>query len=453
MMRSLFAGVQGLRAHQMRMDVIGNNIANVNTTGFKASRVNFSDAFNQTMAGAAAPGVDRGGINARQIGLGVNVASIDTIMSDGSMELTGKATDMAIAGNGFFVMRDGGRYAYTRAGAFDFDAQGYLVNPSTGQRVQGWMPTNGKFPTPDVSTLSDIQLPVADSILAKATSLVTFDQSLNALAPANQTTPAVPPAVGTPIPNHTTAYTVIDSLGKEHSITLNFYKVADNTWDVEALDGATQLTIAGPTYTNAAADPTPPMAGMARISFNPDGSLMDPDGVATTPMDIKIGVTGYVPGGGASTMDFNMDFNKVIQPAIKGVGGASAVRSLKADGYQTGALTGFSVDAKGVVTGYYSNNEQRQVAQVALANFFNPGGLMKEGANNYVESPNSGLALIGSAGESGRGLIAPSSLEMSNVDLSAEFTNMIITQRGFQANSKIITTSDEMLQEIVGLKR
>jgi flagellar hook protein FlgE len=456
MMRSLFAGVQGLRAHQMRMDVIGNNIANVNTTGFKASRVNFSDAFNQTLAGAAAPGVNRGGINPRQIGLGVNVASIDTIVTDGSTQLTGKATDMAIAGNGFFVLREGGRYAYTRDGAFDFDSQGYLVNPSTGQRVQGWMPTNGKFPTLDVSTISDIQMPVADSVLAKATSLVTFDQSLNALAGNYQmSTPpvTVPPTPSTPIPSHSTAYTVIDSLGKEHSITLNFYKVADNTWDVEALDGTTQLTVAGPTYTNALADTTTPMTGMARISFNPDGSLMDPDADPTTAMDISIGVTGYVPGGGANNMDFNMDFNKVIQPAIKGAGGASSVRSLKADGYATGALTGFSVDAKGVVTGYYSNNESREVAQIALANFFNPGGLMKEGANNYVESPNSGMALIGSAGESGRGLIAPSSLEMSNVDLSAEFTNMIITQRGFQANSKIITTSDEMLQEIVNLKR
>jgi flagellar hook protein FlgE len=451
MMRSLFAGVQGLRAHQIRMDVIGNNIANVNTTGFKASRVNFSEAYSQTLAGAAGPGTERGGINPKQVGLGVNVSSIDTIMTDGSMQLTGKNTDMAISGNGFFVLRDGGQYVYTRAGAFDFDSQGYLVNPATGQRVQGWTPQNGAFPTRDISTMGDIQLPVADSVLAQQTSKIGMDQSLNALAPI-----ASEDASGNPVPNYTTAATVIDSLGTEHSITLEFYKMGDNLWNAVAKDGSTVLTLAGPTYTTAlpvdANAPSPAPAGAVAIQFNPDGSLMDDDDDPTTPLDVTLKVTGYAPGGGAQTMDFDIDFNKIIQPALKGTT-ASTVRMLEYDGYPTGALTGISVDAKGYVTGYYSNGQYREVAQVALANFFNPGGLTKDANNNWKESPNSGFALIGSAGEAGRGLIAPSTLEMSNVDISAEFTNMIITQRGFQANSRIITTSDEMLQEVVNLKR
>lgn len=192
------------------------------------------------------------------------------------------------------------------------------------------------------------------------------------------------------------------------------------------------------------------------IQFNPDGSLMDPDLTDTEPANIVMKVTGYDPGGGADLMDFDLDFNRVIQPAIKGTGTTIAPSTLAMsdqDGYAAGALIGIDVDAAGVVHGVYSNNQSREVAQVALANFFNPGGLTKEGANNWSESANSGMALIGAAGEAGRGLIAPSTLEMSNVDIAAEFTNMIVTQRGFQANSKIITTSDEMLQEVVNLKR
>jgi flagellar hook protein FlgE len=434
MMRSLYAGVQGLRAHQVRMDVIGNNIANVNTTGFKASRVNFADMYSQTMAGAGAPSTARGGTNPKQVGLGVGIASIDTIMADGSLQLTGKTTDLAVSGNGFFVLRDGSRYLYTRAGNFDFDSKGYLVNPATGQRLQGWMPdASGTFPTRELANLSDLQLPVADSVLASASNRVTFDQSLNAAA-----------AIGS---EHVAATTVIDSLGREHSITLSFTKVADNAWDViPVAPGGAAVTMDTPYLDLLGPAPAP---GAARLQFNENGSLMDNDMDPDNAFEIRL---NYDPGAGAEDLTVQLDFTKVMQPALPQTL-TSTLRALEYNGYPTGALTNISIDAGGTVTGYYSNGQYRQVAQIALANFFNPGGLMKDTANNWVESPNSGFALVGEAGISGRGGIASGNLEMSNVDIPAEFTNMIVTQRGFQANARIITTTDEILQEIVNLKR
>lgn len=468
MMRALSAGVQGLKAHQIRMDVIGNNIANVNTTAFKASRVNFAEMYSQNVGGSTSPGITRGGTNAKQIGLGVGVASIDTIMEPGSLQLTGKATDMAISGNGFFVLREGGRYVYTRAGNFDFDSQGYLVNPSTGQRVQGWMPdkTTGLFPTREVSTMGDIQLPVADSVLASATSQVTFDQSLNADADI-YAVPAGAVDQDTLTPTHTAAMTVIDSLGKEHTITLKFFKRADNVWDMVAYGPGGRLTppanpYPAPAVPLTAADPALLTNSVgttiaSRLYFNTDGSLKDNDAIASTPLTMNL---AYTPGGGATPMtgganlpQITLDFTKVIQPAMKGTDETSTLRMFEYNGYPTGALDEIYVDNRGVITGYYTNGQYREVAQVAMANFFNPGGLLKDASNNWMESPNSGLALIGAAGESGRGVIASNNLEMSNVDISAEFTSMIITQRGFQANSRIITTADEMLQEVVNLKR
>jgi flagellar hook protein FlgE len=454
MMRALSSGVQGLRAHQIRMDVIGNNIANVNTTAFKASRVHFAEMYSQTVGGATSPGIQRGGVNPKQIGLGVSVAQIETVQDPGSPQLTGKATDMAIQGAGFFVLRDGGRYVYTRAGNFDFDSEGFLVNPATGQRVQGWMPDKltNSFPTRELATMQDIQLPVADSVLASATNLVNFDQSLNASAPI-YTTPANDAAAP---PTHRAAFTVIDSLGVEHTITLKFFKVADNKWDVGAYNAAgVGLDLSG----GAAATVTAANGGtLTQISFNSDGSLADNDGDPTTPFRLSV---DFLPGGGAADMDgglgnlppIELDFTKILQPAMKGTDNTSTLRALDYNGYPTGALDDIYIDQRGVVIGYYTNGQYREVGQVAMANFFNPGGLMKDSNNNWTESPNSGLALIGAAGESGRGLIASNNLEMSNVDISAEFTNMIVTQRGFQANSRIITTSDEMLQEVVNLKR
>lgn len=265
MMRSLFSAISGLRAHQTWMDVIGNNIANVNTTGFKEGRVRFTDVLYQLIHGAGAPGNNLGGINPEQIGLGASIAAIDTIQTQGALQMTGKPTDLAIQGDGFFIVQDAsGNKFYTRDGAFGTDANGDLVNPATGMHV-------------------------------------------------------------------------LDASG-----------------------------------------------------------------------------------------------NKITIP---------------------NTIVSFTIDQQGNIIGVDANGNQQQIAQIGLATFANPAGLSKVGQNLFAETPNSGTANAGAPGTNGRGLIASGYLEMSNVDLAQEFTNMILAQRGFQANARTITTSDEMLQELVNLKR
>lgn len=434
MMRSMYSAIQGLQAHQLKMDAIGNNIANVNTIGYKAQRVTFASAYAQTLQGASAPTAGRGGINGQQIGMGATVGSIDSLMSQGSMQATGQGTDMAISGNGFFVLKDGGKFLYTRAGNFDFDTQGYMVSKLTGQRVQGWLPdATGAFPTRDVSTLTDVAIPLTDKSLAKPTGLVKFDQALNALAPV-----ATPPAV-----THQTSVKVYDSLGMEHILDVAFTKTGTNDWTIDVTSADTNLTV------------TPGTGNPASIHFNPDGSLDYAAATITPPAPYELSFdvnTGFYTGGtGAQTVRF--DLSKITQVAMSGVNNQSTVRAFEQDGFEAGDLQSFMVDNTGMITASYTNGQTKQVGQVALATFANPAGLVRGEASNWSESPNSGMARFGEAGSADRGKIASTKLEMSNVDLSSEFTDMIVTQRGFQANSRTITTADEMLQELVNLKR
>lgn len=429
MMRSMYSSIQGLRAHQMKMDAIGNNIANVNTIGYKAQRVTFASAYAQTLTGASSPSATRGGINAQQIGLGVGVGSIDSLMSQGSLQTTGQATDLSVSGNGFFVLKDGGKYLYTRAGNFDFDAQGNMVSKTTGQRVQGWLPdATGAFPAKDVSTLTDVTIPLTDKSLAKPTDLVKFDQALNALAANNDT--------------HTTAVKFYDSLGMEHILDVTFTKTATNDWDIAVTSKDTNLSVT-------------PNSVPGSIQFNSDGTLNYTLGGFTPPapyeLTYDVDTSFYTGPGPVQTL--RLDLSKITQVAMSGVNNKSDVRAYEQDGYEAGDLEAINVDNVGMVTAHYTNGQQKQVGQVALATFANPGGLVRDQSSNWTESNNSGMARFGAAGSADRGLIAPSSLEMSNVDLSSEFTDMIVTQRGFQANSRTITTTDEMLQELVNLKR
>ncbi|MHB8757133.1 MAG: flagellar hook-basal body complex protein, partial [Bacillota bacterium] len=218
MMRSMYAGVSGLRNHQIRMDVIGNNIANVNTVGFKAGRVNFQEIFNQTIRGASSPTGSRGGTNPQQVGLGMGLSSIDTLQTQGNLQTTGKMTDLAIQGNGFFVLNADGNLAYTRDGAFDLDANGNLINPSNGMKVQGWLAdAAGAFPAKNPNTIRDIQIPVGQSIAAATTADVAFAKNLDAATAAAGT--------------YVTSIDVFDSLGARRSVTMTFTKAAPpNEW-------------------------------------------------------------------------------------------------------------------------------------------------------------------------------------------------------------------------------
>ncbi len=436
MMRSLFAAVSGLRAHQTRMDVIGNNVANVNTPGFKSSRATFQEVFSQTLRGASSPSdismTERGGMNPMQIGLGVTTGSIDINHNSGNLQPTSRMADVAIEGKGFFVVQDGSTHAFTRVGAFDTDGDGILVD-SEGRKVLGWIPdqTTGLLP-PDksASALDPIRIAIGSNMTASATADIWWDKNLDAET-----------ALGV---DKNVPITIYDSLGVEHTLEIILDR-ADNgappplpiantwNWRVE-VDGNAASTL-----------------GTGRLEFNPDGTLLEVQqwNALTSTWDPWTAPSfTYNLTNGASNLDVDLHFGAITQ-----VAGPSSLDAGMINGWPTGTLESYTFDSKGVISGFYSNGQTRTLGQIAVANFANPGGLQKKGKSLFVDSNNSGAPDIGEAGIAGRGTIAPSSLEMSNVDLAEEFTQMIITQRGFQANSRIITVSDELLQELVSLKR
>lgn len=410
MMRSLFSGVSGLRSHQVRMDVIGNNVANVNTVGYKAGRMTFKEGFSQLIQGATRATENSGGINPLQIGLGTQVGSVDMVFTQGSMESTGIKTDLGIQGESFFAVRQGNQQFYTRAGNFQLDSSGRLVSASNGFVVQGRMANNGELS----GAITDIKLPFGEQSPAKSTEKVNITGNLNASATAGPTSRAE------------TSISVYDSLGNKHELTVEMEKTGDNAWSWKVIS---------PT------DPSP-ATGSGAFSFNADGTMV-PIGAPPT---ITFAPTGADP----------MSMELELGAGGKGLtqfAGSSTAALRDQDGYPMGTLEDFSIDARGTIVGSFSNGLTVPIAQLALVDFNNPGGLVRQGDNMYAVSPNSGTPVIGYSGEGTASSIMSGALEMSNVDLAAEFTNMIIAQRGFQANSRMISNADEMLQEVVNLKR
>ncbi|MFN8651588.1 MAG: flagellar hook-basal body complex protein [Gemmatimonadales bacterium] len=696
MMRSLFAGVSGLRNHQTRMDVIGNNIANVNTVAFKASRVTFAEAFAQLLQGASRPPGDQGGINPIQIGLGSKIGSIDQNFSQGNLESTGLNTDLAIQGDGLFVLSDGSRSYYTRAGNFQLDANGKLVSPANGFKVQGInADSSGNISTG--SAITDIELPFGQKSPAQATSSVTLTGNLDSRqqplgtvlatqgkvygietsasnagagsdvsglyangAANSQIFGMVPDSTTVTLSDGTNTQTFTYVKSDTGVGTFDFHSLKDLVAEINAAFGAggfntltaaqnnatgaigftatsainlnitssnpallkalgaangslaaaatgtsdqfshvattgdlltslrngagqslglaagNNITIdgnvggtgvpsgsiavgAGTTYgqlmaainttlgitniTGSAIDPT-----TGEMTITGDGGTVNAlsgvnihtaaggaaafnavfdsragnyverqaatdvthqaaitvyDSIGTpislsmtftkdptapnrwlwqaavpAPAAITGGGSGFVTfdtdgrletfayNGGASSLQFDPGSGATAPVDIKLDSGAlgdinglsqfaspsNAVASSQ-DGYTMGNLQDFSVDSRGVITGYFTNGINQTLAQIALASFNNPSGLLRQGDNMYGESANSGNAIIGFSGTSNQSTITPGALESSNVDLSEEFTNMIIAQRGFQANARVITTADEMLTELVNLKR
>jgi len=401
MLRSLFSGISGLRAHQTMLDVTGNNIANVNTAGFKSSQVQFQDTLSQvlTNAGAAQPGV--GGTNPAQVGLGVKVAGITTNFQQGASQLTNRQTDMMISGDGFFVVEKGGEQLYSRAGAFSFDALGQLVTPDGGM-VQGWA-ADGVGIIDLNSPLTALRLPVSTLMGAEATNSATFEGNLPYDAAAGITL--------------NRQVDVFDGTGAPHSMNLGFTRTAAG-WSVTG-------TVAGTTSTQT-----------GTVTFKTDGTL-NAIAFAALPPDTTVG-----------TKAITVDLTKLTSFA-----GLETVAAADQNGRAAGGLQSFAINSDGTLLGSFSNGLKQAIGRVAIGNFGNPSGLEKSGSSLYRPTVNSGDAQVGAAGSGGRGSLSGGSLEMSNVDLSAEFTNLIVAQRGFQANSRVITTSDEVLQELVNLKR
>jgi flagellar hook protein FlgE len=426
MLTSLYTAITGMNANGTWLSVIGDNIANMNTTGFKASRVAFGDV----LAGV---------VGSLQVGRGVLISDISPLFTQGSFETTSNGLDLSIDGDSFFMVNDAGARYYTRAGQFSIDKDGYIVNPE-GLILQGYLAdTSGNI----TGTLGDLQIAVRQS-LAQATTTASVALNLDATG-AIQTSAFTLDGNGDGTDNDPLNYnfsntiTVYDSQGGAHQVTLYFAKTADNTWDVH--------------YVNP--DPTTPSvlvdAGTQALTFDTNGALIDDNsgssinldfgGSVTTPQAISFDYgTGTAEGGDGldGTTQFASNFG---------------VMHLSQDGYPAGSLDNMTISENGIITGIFTNGQTRAIGQIGLAKFIAPDSLAKLGRNLYSESFDSGQPIVGMADTSGLGRVLSNSLELSNVDLADEFVKMISAQRGFQANSRIITTTDELLQELVNLKR
>ncbi|MDR1858073.1 MAG: flagellar hook protein FlgE [Treponema sp.] len=466
MMRSLFSGVSGLQNHQTRMDVIGNNISNINTTGFKRNRVNFQDILYQQLQGAARPTETIGGVNPKEVGLGMTIASIDTIHIQGSLQTTGIGTDLGINGTGFFVLDNGGVQLFTRAGGFSIDEAGTMVNPANGMKVQGWMARDiGGIPVLDTSRpVTDIYIPVGAKDPAKATTEVMFACNLDKRIPE---IPEDPTGLQVIQGTWATQIDIYDSFGDKHILQVEFTRVpgTSNSWNAAVtVDPQNEV----PTNTAIGFGEEAPAAGGPTtfvVNFSNNGTLLSAeDGAGNVSgasgrviMNVAFDVQTAAPNedGTPTRQEFALNLGQVggFTRSITQYAEQSTSKAVEQDGWTMGYLDSFKIDRSGVITGVFSNGTTRSLAQVAMASFANQGGLEKAGDNTFRESINSGMANIGPSGIEGKGAIVSGTLEMSNVDMADQFTDMIITQRGFQANSRTIQTADQLLQELLTLKR
>ncbi len=433
---ALYTGVTGLQAHQRRLDVIASNIANVNTVGYRSARVIFHDLFSETLRAGSPPVGRFGGSNPTQVGLGVRVSSIDVNHTQGSFVTTGVSSDLAIQGAGFFVLSDGTKYAYTRDGSFSLNANGMLIEPGSGMRVQGFMADeNGNIPSDMLP--SDITIPLGGDSIVNATQTARMIGNLNADANPGDTV--------------NRAIIVYDSLGTERRISITFTRLDTpaNSWSWDA------------TYnrgTAEAPDLVSVAVGAQTLTFGPNGSLAAGDPAALGQISITAADLGLPPSQPQDPFEFLFDFTSVTQLSegldpVTGDPLPSDITLQNQDGYPRGNLESFNLGSNGEIIGMYSNGLNRIIGQIGVSTFANVGGLVRIGSNMFMATPASGAPQIGAPETGGRGSVTGGVLENSNVDLGTEFSNLIITQRGFQANARTITTADTILQETVNLVR
>ncbi|MGD7043688.1 flagellar hook protein FlgE [Jeotgalibacillus proteolyticus] len=404
MIRSMYSGIAGLKNFQTKLDVIGNNIANVNTYGFKKGRVTFQEAMNQTIQGASGAGDGRGGKNSLQVGLGSVTATIDSVQTQASLQTTGRSLDLAVNGDGFFVVEGpGGQNLFTRGGNFYLDQGGTMVT-GDGYRVQQFQD----------GVMSDININSGAVLPAQTTDEITLSGNL----PDN--------VADTENFSFSQQMKVVDDEGLEHVLEVEMTANGANSWNVTFRN-------------NSMESDDNETSGV--IEFDDEGIP------AWNPAPQNLRVERGTP---PAPEDFALEIPPVIDGLTNNPG--EITTQVLANGNLSGSLESFSVSNAGVISGVYSNGEVTELAELSLANFNNPSGLVKVGNNLFQESVNSGVANIGDV-ETVGSTISSGTLEMSNVDLSEEFTEMISAQRGFQANTRIITTSDQILEELVNLKR
>lgn len=478
MMRSMYSGVAGLKTHQTRMDVIGNNIANVNTAGFKSSQVTFSDVLYQTTQSASGPNADTGaaGKNAMQIGLGSKVSGISANMAvAGGTQTTDNPFDVMINGDGFFIVNQGGTNYFTKAGAFKIDANGTLCT-SSGATVMGWQPNeDGSEIVKDTVSPLRVMDPAKMTAEPEATKKATASGNID--TQDKQTVDG-----GLPV-----SFSIFDKKGNKYSVKMLMKKTGTGEYSVSLGDitdenglsifvkknadgkyikSGASISFAGATYVGPDDDdidsdkgtlkaPLSVSGNLAALTFDKTNGKFDGiGGTGVKTIELVFGGSDIVPD---SFEKVEIDFSSMTNYSAGGTSTAAANRGDKNGkdaGLQVGEMQSISIDGAGKIIGSYTNGTSKYLGQLALAEFSNPSGLEAIGGNLFAETKNSGeFDGIGIDPSTGDSSLTTGALEMSNVDLSAQFTDMIVTQRGFQANSRIITTSDTMLEELINLKR
>jgi flagellar hook protein FlgE len=398
--------LSGLNAAQQDLDVTANNIANVDTTGFKSSTTEFADLFSSSQQG----------VSSTAVGNGTSVSEVSQQFTQGNIDSTGNNLDLAISGNGFFTMSDNGALSYTRDGQFQEDSDGYVTD-SEGNRLQVYPPlANGGFNT---GGLTDLNLTTNESAPQATTNVsLTANLPADATVPTGAFNPANPNSY-----NDTTSLTTYDSLGAAHTSSLYFIKgAAANAWTV-------QLYVDG----NAVGTPQ-------ALDYSNTGAL-------TAPASGQITFPAYTPATGAAPMNLTFNFANTTQD-----GSTFGVTANTQNGYTTGTLVGININSTGVVQAQFTNGNSVNLGQIALANFANPQGLQQQANQSWVQTYASGAPVAGTAGQAGLGTVQSGALEESNVDITAQLVNMITAQRDFQANAQMVTTDDQITQTIIGIQ-
>jgi flagellar hook protein FlgE len=406
-------GLSGLNAASKSLEVIGNNVSNANTVGFKQSQAQFADVFASSLTGSGAS----------QIGIGTKVAKVQQQFTQGNVTNSNNPLDIAINGGGFFRLSDNGTTTYSRNGQFQLDKQGFIVN-AQGKNLTGYTMANGVLSTGSPANLQISTSDLAPQSTTAVTGLFNLDSRGSALVSANFD-PTDPTTY-----QHSTSVNVYDSLGNSHIMQNFFVKTGAGAWDV---------------YTTADGNPTtytPPAAPVPTASMVFNGTGVGP---TITPAVPTVNIP--VSTGATTPFSVTLDFSQSTQ-----FGSSFSVNSLSQDGFTSGRLSGFSFSSDGTIVGRYTNGQSATLGQVVLANFTNPNGLQSLGNNAWAETADSGPSLVGIPNTGNLGVLQSSAVEDSNVDLTAELVNMITAQRIYQANAQTIKTQDQVLQTLVNLK-
>jgi len=422
MITAVSTALSGLNADTDAINVIGNDLANLNTTGYKANELEFQDLMAENLNPSGTSG---------QLGLGVGQVDAVTNYSQGSIQTTNGATDAAIQGNGFFVVSNPttGQTLYTRDGSFEVNSSGQLTTAS-GDLVQGWSAVNGVVNTN--GAIGNLTMPVGTTIPATATTTMNFGLNLDSSA-----------TVGQPDATVTAPIQVYDSQGVAHTLTATFTKTANNAWSYNFTIPAADVGAAGP---------APVSVANGALTFDQNGNLLTP-AFAAGPIPVSIsGPAANTLADGASSLSINWSlYNTSGTPTISQLAEASSVNSTSQNGYAAGTVSNVALQNGGTVMATYTNGQQIAIGQLALAGIANPQSLSQVGNNNLAVDANTATPVVGAAGTGGRGQIVAGALESSTVDIATEFANLLTFQRSYQANSRVITTADELAQETVNL--